>query len=91
MKTRTYIHGRAVPLELNNPGSTILEVEMDDGRTVQLVVNDTGHIGLRAWANIPINVGNATQATFECLLQFEEQTFCGTCYNRLGDCICGGV
>lgn len=89
MKARAYVHGHAVPLDnANNPGSTILEVELDDGRTVQLVVNDTGHIGVRAWGNIPAKVGNTAQVSFECLLHHETQTNCPVCYGKEGDYSC---
>jgi hypothetical protein len=89
MKARAYVMGRAVPLEgVRNPGSTILEVELDDGRTVQLCVDVEGHIHLRAWGNIPAKVGNSTQASFDCQLNLEEQTSCPTCYGRLGECNC---
>lgn len=89
MKARAYVMGRAVPLEgIANGASTILEVELDDGRTVQLVVDCGGRIGLRAWGNIPAKVGNSTQAGFECHLNFDEQTTCPTCYGKVGECNC---
>lgn len=90
MKTRAYVMGRPVPIEgINNPGSVILEVEMEDGRTVQLAVYRTGQIDLRAWGNIAAKVGNMAQVDMHCTVVPQEQTTCEICYHRL-PCNCRG-
>lgn len=65
MEARAYVHGKALPLSgVSNPGSVILEVELPDGRTVQMRVTDEGEVNLRAWGNIPEKVGNMDQFSF---------------------------
>ena len=90
MKARAYVMGRAIDIpNISNPQSIILEVELDDGRTVQLSVSDTGHIWLRGWGNIPAKVGNGTVVTMDCELPHEDPTTCGICYSKLEEgCTC---
>jgi hypothetical protein len=73
IKARAYVRGKVVELpDLNNIGSVILEVELDDGRTVQLSVGIEGRIHLRAWGNIPAKVGNADSVHLTAIVPFEE-------------------
>lgn len=52
MKTKIHVQGRPA-IEVDQPGTVTVEVELDDGRTVQLSVDETGVILLRSWTNIP--------------------------------------
>jgi hypothetical protein len=49
----------------------VLDVELQDGRTVQLIVNGDGSIDLRGWGNIPIKLGNDNRLNFRADLVFE--------------------
>ena len=87
MKVRAYVMGRAIELEgVNNP---TLEVEFDDGRTVQLVVNDDGGILLRGWGNIPSKLGNSNSVQMYCDLQYQEPKTCHICWGPIAECNCG--
>jgi hypothetical protein len=60
MRVAAYKSGKAIPINgVANPGSVILEVSLDDGRTVQLTVSSDGTVWLRGWGNTPAKVGNA--------------------------------
>jgi len=92
MKARTYVQGRPIPIEVNQPpGSVVLEAELDDGRTVQLSVNETGVVLLRGWGNIPATIGNSSTVELLCQIHPQKQTHCPVCYNPLGpkDRCCG--
>jgi len=92
MKAFAYIHGKPLQLQgVSNPGSIVLEVRLDDDRTVQLVVRDDGEIQVRGWGNIPILVGNGNQVEFACRLTPEEQTHCPQCYGHIEYCNCGDL
>lgn len=89
MDARSYIMGRpqSVPVNRHAAGANVvLEVELADGRTVQLCVNHTGDIHVRGWGNVPQSVGNMNQVEFSCKLVWEEQTTCRMCGYNLGDC-----
>jgi hypothetical protein len=84
MLARAYVHGKALPLlGVRNPGSVVLEVELDDGRTVQMAVEDNGRIFLRGWGNTPALLGNANAVEFRCQLAPEEQTHCPFTFDRV--------
>lgn len=83
MIARTYVMGQPKFIEVNDPHSAVIEIELDDGRTVQLVVNKDGTIYLRGWGNIPGKVGNSNKVEFVCELNKEPQTHCHICYNEL--------
>lgn len=85
-----YVAGKTVPIEgAVNQGSAILEVRLDDGRTVQLCVNNDGGVNLRGWGNVPGKVGNSTRLDFSAYLPHEDPTTCETCLDKLGGCGCG--
>ena len=89
MKAFAYVHGKPLPLQgVSNPGSIVLEVVLDDDRTVQLVVRDNGEIQVRGWGNTPILLGNGNQVEFMCRLAHEEQTYCPRSYTPIKDCKC---
>ena len=95
MKVSAYKMGTRVSiLDIDNPGSAILEVTLDDGRTVQLVVESTGLVFLRGWGNVPAKLGNCNLMGFSAQLQKEKQTHCEKCYGKLdsntsrGGCTC---
>lgn len=89
MKARAYVGGKPIELDrMTNPGSAILEVELNDGRTVQLCVNKDGGICLRGWGNIPATVGNSNSIVLTCELKYEEPTTCDRCYNQFEKCDC---
>jgi len=83
MKARTYIRGRAIPIVVNQP-QAVLEVELDDGRTVQLSVDEAGTILLRGWGNIPASLGNNNTIVLACQINPQKQTHCPVCYNLFG-------
>lgn len=95
MKARTYVQGQPIPIEVNQPagtaGTAVLEVELDDGRTVQLSVDEAGVILLRGWGNIPATVGNGNTVELTCQVNPQKQTHCPICYNPFGpkDRCCG--
>lgn len=71
-KVRAYVCGKAVPIEgVTNMGSTILEVELHDGRTVQMVVRLDGTIHIRGWGNVPAKVLNCNSVEVTCILPFQ--------------------
>lgn len=84
-EVRAYVHGRpvALPRALGNLGSAVLEVELEDGRTVQLVVSGNGDVHLRAWGNVPAKIGNMNRTGFSARVEFEEQTTDPVTYERL--------
>ncbi len=84
-EVRAYVSGRRVvlPEALGNPGSAVLEVELEDGRTVQLAVSGDGEIFLRAWGNMPQKLGNMNRTGFSAHVEFEEQTHDPVTYERL--------
>ena len=85
-EVRAYVGGRPIslPEALGNPGSAVLEVELEDGRTVQLVVSGEGDVHLRAWGNVPAKIGNMDRTSFSAHVQFEEQNTDPVTYERLG-------
>lgn len=89
MKAVSYIGGIPKQIPINHCGA-VLEVQLQDGRTVQLSVGDDGLVNLRAWGNVPAKVVNGDQAGASFKLAFEPQTSCPTCYDRLNKCLCGG-
>ena len=85
-QVRAYVGGVETPIEgIANPGSVILEVELEDGRTVQFCVNEDGHVEVRGWGNIAAKLGNMNSLQFNANLAFEEPTTCEVCYHRLTD------
>jgi len=90
MKTRIYTRGRPISIELNQP-TAVLEVELDDGRTVQLNVDKAGAIFLRGWGNIPAKVGNDSTVELICQINPQKPTHCFTCHNSFDakDRCCG--
>lgn len=95
MRVAAYKAGARVPINgVTNPGSVVLEVVLDDDRTVQIVVDKDGEIGLRGWGNVPARVGNGNKLEFRAVLQREEATHCERCYCPLDGtprarCSCG--
>ena len=89
IKAGAYKAGRKIPLgDIANPGSAILEVELGDHRTVQLVVREDGTVSLRGWGNKPMKMGNSTQMEFSAVLQKQGPVFCEGCFNPLERCEC---
>ena len=86
MRISHYVMGKAIALAETT--SAIVEIELVDGRTVQLVVRPDGEIDLRGWGNIPASLGNSTCVGFHCQLDWKQATCCETCYGRLGRCGC---
>jgi len=88
-KVRAYVSGETVPLlGLNNPGGTILEVELPDGRTVQLTVHNDGGVMVRGWGNIPGKVGNSNSLTLNAMVPPEAPSTCEKCHNKFAMCGC---
>jgi hypothetical protein len=86
MRVAAYKSGKAIPINgVANPGSVILEVSLDDGRTVQLTVSSDGTVWLRGWGNTPAKVGNANSLNILAEIQKQEQTHCEVCYCPLND------
>jgi hypothetical protein len=85
VKAVTYINGQQKTIEVQDH-TAVLEVELSDGRTIQLTFNEDGVVFLRGWGNIPAKLGNGNSMTFRAQLQFEEQTTCPVCYDRLERC-----
>lgn len=80
MKLRAYKAGSATDIsDLTNRLDAVVEVELPDGRTVQLAVDDIGRINLRAWGNTPCKVGNDASISLHMILPFQEQTTCEKC------------
>jgi len=83
-EVRAYVMGKPVVLHnILNSGNVVLEVELDDGRTVQLVVSGDGEIHLRAWGNVPAKIGNMDRTGFSAVVPCEEQTTDPVTYERL--------
>jgi len=73
MKARIYNHGSPHDLSDKVSGfgehqSACFEVELDDGRTLQLVVYGTGRYYMRGWGNIPKLVNNMDDLTASGIL-----------------------
>jgi len=79
--------GSPKPVETNLRGA-VLEVELDDGCTVQMSVGEDGKVAVRAWGNVPGKVANMDQASAYFLLMPEVQTTCPVCYGPIGECEC---
>ena len=67
-----------------SPMHAVVEVILDDNRTVQLVVSKDGKITLRAWGNTPMLLGNGESTSFTAILPYEQPT-CDEYGNRLND------
>lgn len=87
MKLVCYKYGHRYLLDEFNRGA-IVEVEMNDGRTIQLCVDEDGEVNLRGWGNIPGKVGNWSRMNFTAQLLSEVPTHCDICYNHLEECKC---
>lgn len=75
MKAVVYGLGDANDItQLLRPHHAIIEVTLNDNRQVQLVVEETGRIALRAWGNIAMLMGNSDQIHLDYILQKEEPT-----------------
>lgn len=83
MKLRSYVGGAAVDLSQHvQHHAAVVEVELDDHRTVQLVVDRAGSIHLRAWGNTPMLLGNWNKVGMDAELAYEPAT-CDEYGNRL--------
>lgn len=81
MKLAAYKAGARVPiLDVTNPDSVVLEVVLDDDRTVQIAVSNKGLVSLRGWGNVPAKVGNWNKLEFTAELQKEDANHCEKCY-----------
>ena len=84
-EVRAYVGGakRVLPLHgVSNAYGTVLEVVLEDDRTVQFSVNGDGAIMLRGWGNVPMLLGNAAQVSVVLNLSPENPT-CDENGNRL--------
>ena len=84
-EVRAYVSGNPIVLHeaLGNSDSVVLEVELEDGRTVQLVVSGDGRVDLRAWGNVPAKLGNDYLTSFDAVIPFQRQTHDPITYERL--------
>jgi hypothetical protein len=74
---RSYDMGTAQPIDRKHYSpehSAIIEVELEDGRTVQLTVTTNGEVYFRGWGNIPARLGNIARFAFNCEIPVEEAT-----------------
>lgn len=75
MKLRNYKNG--TPIDLSHALGThaaVVEVELDDGRTVQMVVRHDGAVDLRAWGNSPMRLGNGNKTAIRFVVAHEPAT-----------------
>ncbi len=73
MKGRTYVLGIPHDVRVGRK-SACFEAELDDHRTVQMVVYDDGTVLVRGWGNAPQLVGNMTQVSFEARVSPQDPT-----------------
>lgn len=82
-------HVHDIPVNTHaNGANAVIEVELNDGRTVQLYINEEGDFCIRGWGNVPAKIGNMNRITLACHIEHEPQTTCSICYGRLGGCTC---
>jgi hypothetical protein len=86
MRVAAYVNGSHLPIRgVANRDSVILEVTLDDSRTVQLDVRGDGVVQLRGWGNNPAKVGNWNTLNLTTQINKQEQTHCEVCYCPLND------
>ena len=101
MKAQAHVMGTSVDLSniINDHEFISLEIELDDGRTVKIRVNNDGGIDVQGWSSRqaqvetshPARIGPCASPAvrFRCQLLYEDPTPCATCRERPWDCICG--
>lgn len=52
--------------------ASVIEVQLADGRTVQLVVESDGSVRVRGWGNKPALVGNMENTSFTATIPTQE-------------------
>lgn len=52
-----------------------MQIEMEDGRTVQVFFNSDGRVHVRGWGNKPITLGNLDRTSFVALIPYEEPLY----------------
>ena len=81
MEVAAYKSGVRIPIDnVANRDSVVLEVKLDDGRTIQLTFDTEGMFYLRGWGNIPARLGNSNKVVFQAAVQYEEATHCEVCF-----------
>ena len=88
MILRTWTGGPANDLFVNDDGMGCVEIELKDGRTAQLTMNQGGEVTLRTWGNIPIKIGNVSCGIANFVVQCKDATHCECCLERLDSCRC---
>lgn len=88
MILRTWTGGHANDLVVHDNGMGCVEIELKDGRTAQLTMNQGGEVTLRTWGNIAGKVGNISCGSTNFVVQYKDATHCECCLQRLDSCGC---
>lgn len=80
MRIAIYKQGHKTTVDNSSDNSAIVEVVLDDDRTVQLSVQNDGSVFLRGWGNVPAKVGNWNRLNLAAKIEKEAATTCEVCH-----------